>query len=243
MITRSPTPHGDLWTSSRYSGAYCLYDQRRLRRACTYTQSRQNLCCWHMQSTYRLVDECADKIGHFREGFIFAKLRRWKFCRNIFLFYSFFFFYIISWDIWVMLLSFSSLKFNEESGLQLFKIAQPHQICETRLIIVLSICHKAVPRENMFSGFATNLQKLEISAGVFSQWHLLVAYANSLNPDQVRQNVGPDPDQKLLVTLMVYSDFFFFENDYFEENQQTTKTWKIDAACQEFNYNYNEGTD
>ena len=150
-----------------------------------------------MQSTFRLVDECADKIGHFREGFIFAKLRRWRFCRNIFLFYSFFLFYHFLRYLGCAIVVFK-FKVHEESGLQLFKIAQPHQICETRLIIVHSICHKAVPWENMSSGFATNLQKPEISACVFSQWLLLVAYANSLDPDQVRQNVGPDLDPSCL---------------------------------------------
>ena len=33
--------------------------------------------------------------------------------------------------------------------------------------------------------------------------HLLITFANSLDPDQARQNVGPDLDPKLFDTLMV----------------------------------------
>ena len=31
--------------------------------------------------------------------------------------------------------------------------------------------------------------------------HLLIAFANSLDPDQARQNVGPDPDPNCLTVL------------------------------------------
>ena len=52
--------------------------------------------------------------------------------------------------------------------------------------------------------------------------HLLIAFANSLNPDQDQQKVGPDLDPNRL-TLIV-----FLKNDYFEKGQQMTKmVWKI----------------
>ena len=51
---------------------------------------------------------------------------------------------------------------------------------------------------------------------------LLITFANSLDPDQARQNVGPDLDPKLFDTLMVFPKEFFKKVD-FEKNQQTTK--------------------
>ena len=41
--------------------------------------------------------------------------------------------------------------------------------------------------------------------------HLLITLANSLDPDQDGQNVGPDLDPKLFDTLIV------FLNEYFEK--------------------------
>ena len=35
-------------------------------------------------------------------------------------------------------------------------------------------------------------------------WFLLITFANSLDPDQDRQNVGPDLDPKLFNTLIVF---------------------------------------
>ena len=47
-------------------------------------------------------------------------------------------------------------------------------------------------------------------------------FANSLDPDQARQNVGPDLDANCLTLMVFLKDFF--ENVNFEEkeNQQTT---------------------
>ena len=52
--------------------------------------------------------------------------------------------------------------------------------------------------------------------------HLLITFANSLDPDQAQQNVGPDLNLKLFNTLMVFLKEFFIKVD-FEKNQQTTK--------------------
>ena len=45
---------------------------------------------------------------------------------------------------------------------------------------------------------------------------------NSLEPDQARQNVGPNQDPNCL-TLMVFLNEFFLEKVDFENNQQSTK--------------------
>ena len=43
------------------------------------------------------------------------------------------------------------------------------------------------------------LHECDISFQASSDFcHLLITYANSLDPDQDRQNVGPDPDQNRL---------------------------------------------
>ena len=52
---------------------------------------------------------------------------------------------------------------------------------------------------------------------------LLITFANSLNPDQERQNVGPDLDQKRFDTLNAFMKVFFLKKAYFEKKcQQTT---------------------
>ena len=51
--------------------------------------------------------------------------------------------------------------------------------------------------------------------------HLPITFANSLDPDQARQNVGPDLDPNSL-TLWWYS-WLFFEKVDFEKNQQLTE--------------------
>ena len=51
---------------------------------------------------------------------------------------------------------------------------------------------------------------------------LLITFANSLDPDQARQNVGPDLDRKQFDTLIVFLKEFFEKID-FEQIQQTTK--------------------
>ena len=52
--------------------------------------------------------------------------------------------------------------------------------------------------------------------------HLLIIFANSLDPDQARHFVGPDLDPNCFDSLMVYLKDFF-ENINFEINQQTAK--------------------
>ena len=53
--------------------------------------------------------------------------------------------------------------------------------------------------------------------------HLLLTLANCLNPDQDRQNVGPDQNpNSLTCDLIVFLNDFFFKNG-FEKSQQMTK--------------------
>ena len=49
----------------------------------------------------------------------------------------------------------------------------------------------------------------------------LFNFANSLDPDQARQNVGPDQDPNCLTLIIVLKDFF--KKSDFEKNQQTRK--------------------
>ena len=51
--------------------------------------------------------------------------------------------------------------------------------------------------------------------------HLLITFANNLDPYQARQNVGPDLDPNWLTLTVVL--IFFFENVDFEKNQWATK--------------------
>ena len=53
---------------------------------------------------------------------------------------------------------------------------------------------------------------------------MLIAIANILDPDQARQNVGPDLDQKMLDILMVIPKEFF-ENVNFERKSANDKTY------------------
>ena len=53
-----------------------------------------------------------------------------------------------------------------------------------------------------------------------TECHLLITFANSLDPDQARHSVGPDLSPNCL-TLMVFLKEFFKKVD-FEKNQQTT---------------------
>ena len=50
----------------------------------------------------------------------------------------------------------------------------------------------------------------------------MLSAENSLDPDQARQNVGPNQDPNCL-TLMVFLNEFFLEKVDFENNQQSTK--------------------
>ena len=63
-----------------------------------------------------------------------------------------------------------------------------------------------------------------------TECRLLITFANSLNPDQAQQNVGPW-GSNLFDTQMVLLKEFFEKAD-FEKNQQTTKkTWKISQGA------------
>ena len=71
---------------------------------------------------------------------------------------------------------------------------------------------------------------------VFS-YPLLIAFVNSLDPDQARQNVGPDLGANCL-TLMV-SLKVYFEKVNFEQNQQITKkSCKITQLSNSSSYKY-----
>ena len=63
---------------------------------------------------------------------------------------------------------------------------------------------------------------------------LLITFANSLDPDQVRQNVGPDLDPNCSDTLMVFQKEYFEKVDFEKKNQQTTKKYAkytVGKAC------------
>ena len=50
---------------------------------------------------------------------------------------------------------------------------------------------------------------------------LLITFANSLEPDQARQNVEPDLDSNSLTLVVLWKEFF--KKVDFEKNQQMTK--------------------
>ena len=56
-------------------------------------------------------------------------------------------------------------------------------------------------------------------------WRLLISFANSLDPDQSGQNMGPDLNPELFDSLIVQLKDFF-EKVNFEKNQQTTNNIK-----------------
>ena len=58
-------------------------------------------------------------------------------------------------------------------------------------------------------------------------------FANSLDPDQARHNVGPDLVQSSL-TLMIFLKEFFEKNNFEKKNLQRTKIMKNYPACNEF---------
>ena len=66
-----------------------------------------------------------------------------------------------------------------------------------------------------------SFQVLEFILKFNSKYRLLITFANSLNPDQTRQNVRPDLDPNCL-TLRVFLKEFFEIVD-FEKNEQTAK--------------------
>ena len=58
---------------------------------------------------------------------------------------------------------------------------------------------------------------------------MLITYANSLNPDQARQNVGPDldPSRMLFDTLMLIVKEYFEKSNIEKCLQTTIKSRKI----------------
>ena len=55
---------------------------------------------------------------------------------------------------------------------------------------------------------------------------LLITFANSMHPDQARQNVGPDLGPNCLTLDDIPDYFFFSEKVDFEKKQQTTKNYE-----------------
>ena len=51
--------------------------------------------------------------------------------------------------------------------------------------------------------------------------------SNGLDPDQDRQNVGPDLDLKPFDTLIVFLEEFFFNSQILKESAKHTKSMKI----------------
>ena len=79
-------------------------------------------------------------------------------------------------------------------------------------------------RSDISDNFENNLLSFK-SIAIFISFHasgdfcrLLLTFANSLDPDQARQNVGFD-----LISTRLYSKKNHFENGIFEKHQQTTK--------------------
>ena len=68
-----------------------------------------------------------------------------------------------------------------------------------------------------------------VACGYFCR--LLKTFANNLDPDQARQNVGPDLDPNCL-TLMVFMQEFF-EKVNLKKNPQTKKSMQNYPACKE----------
>ena len=80
-------------------------------------------------------------------------------------------------------------------------------------------------RSDISDNFENNLLLSFISIAIFIYFHasgdfcrLLLTFANSLDPDQARQNVGFD-----LISTRLYAKKNHFENGIFEKHQQTSK--------------------
>ena len=86
-----------------------------------------------------------------------------------------------------------------------------HPLCDRE--VVRSIPSRAVPKT--FNSFPIS--------GHFCC--LLITFANSLDPDQAQQNVGPDLDPSYLTQMVFLKDFL--EKVYFKKNPQTKKHAKL----------------
>ena len=77
-----------------------------------------------------------------------------------------------------------------------------------------------------------SIQKTEKNHCLFTySRYLLITFANSLDPDHVGQNVGPDLDSNCLTLWVFLKDFL--EKVDFEKNQQTTKKHENYPAVKE----------
>ena len=56
---------------------------------------------------------------------------------------------------------------------------------------------------------------------------LLITFANSLDPDQDRQNVGPDEAPKLFDTLIVLLGLLFENGNFGKKSTDNNKSMKI----------------
>ena len=63
---------------------------------------------------------------------------------------------------------------------------------------VFTRCKELVPIFHGVANTSTSCSVLNSLLASSDFWHLLITFANSLNPDQARQNVGPDLDPNCL---------------------------------------------
>ena len=61
--------------------------------------------------------------------------------------------------------------------------------------------------------------------------HLLITFANSLQPDQDLQNVVPDLDQNCLIDTLIVFLKDFFEKFNFEKSADENESMKNYQAC------------
>ena len=65
-----------------------------------------------------------------------------------------------------------------------------------------------------------NLKKVNVAL----KWRLMITNTNSLDPDQDRQNVGPDLDPNRLTLSVVFLKEFFDKVNFEKSGQTTTKS-------------------
>ena len=88
---------------------------------------------------------------------------------------------------------------------------------------VLCRSDKYVP---LSDGLATKTLYLQVSSAD--------NFANSLDPDQARQNVGPDLDPNSLILLLVFLKEFFKKVDFENDQQMTNETCKISQEAMRY---------
>ena len=108
-----------------------------------------------------------------------------------------------------------SLKTEKSSRLNHYLVSGLTHLCLDWIYICISF-HKTVNRAGWSQLCSSNS---------ISLCHLLITFANSLDPDQARQNVWPNL-VRICLTLrsgMVLLKEFFEKIDFEKKNQQTTK--------------------